>query len=407
MGQWKWEGVDEKGKRLSGKIDASSQKDVRKLLRLQGVRPKKIIAPSIFDTDLSQIMVNAGLVPPFGAKELCYFTKQLGIMIDAGVPLLQALDILHSQEKQVSLKTAVRNISTSVGEGKTLAEAMSKEKGFTKLYCNLIKAGEVGGILNQILDKLTIHLEKQEKTKAQIKSAMTYPLIVSIVGIAVVYGLMVFVVPQFESMLKENGQKLPWITQFVMDLSKFFQKWGMLIVPGIIAAFFIFKSFIKTPSVKPTFDFIFMKVPVFGTVIIKGNLSSFARTLSTLLSAGLSIVDALEICVETIDNEVISKDIMKVRKAVMQGKTFYDPISKIPYFPSMVAQMIKVGESTGNTDQMLSKVSDVFEEEVNQAVSTMTKMIEPLVLVVLGGMVAVVLIAMYLPIFMSASGVAE
>jgi len=402
MGMWKWEGLDKNGKRSSGQIEATSEKEVRRLLRGQGNRPKKITPPSILEFDLGQWMVEQGFASAFGTKELSNFTKQMAIMINAGVPILQGLEIIYKTEKNAALKNAIQRIAKDVQEGKTLAESMTRQKGFDKLYCNLVKAGEIGGILDVILNKLSIHLEKQEKTKSQIKSAMTYPFMVTLIGIGVVWGLVKFVVPQFVVMLKDSGKEVPGITQFVMDVSDLCVNYSAYAVPLIIISLVLLSSWIKTPAGKIIYDKIMMKIPGFGVVVIKGNLSSFTRTLGTLLSAGVSLIDALEICIETIDNGVISRDIATVKKSVIEGKTLTEPLQKIAYFPEMVAQMIKVGEQTGSIDQMLDKIAVVFEDEVNMAVESATKLIEPLILVGLGGTIAVVLVAIYLPMFMSA-----
>ena len=289
-----------------------------------------------------------------------------------------------------------------MSEGKTISEAMSSQKPFDKLYCNLIKAGETGGILDTILVKLATHMEKQEKTKSQIKSAMMYPGIVTFVGIVVVWGMMVFVVPQFVGLVKDTGQQVPWITQFVVDTSAFFGTYSIIMVPAFFAALAFFASFIKTDNGKIVFDRFMMKMPIFGGIIIKGNLSSFSNTLSTLLSSGVSLVDALDICIDTIDHTAIKRDLKEVKKKITEGKTMSEPLAKIEYFPEIVTQMIKVGEQTGQIDQMLTRVANVFEDEVDRLISTMTKMIEPIIIVVLGSIVAVILVAMYLPVFMSA-----
>jgi type IV pilus assembly protein PilC len=402
MGVYKYEAVDSAGKKIFGQLEASSEKDVRKALRLQGVRVKKIFPPSLLEFDLGMWMVDKGLAKAISVKELCGFTKQLAIMINAGIPILQSMEILHRSEKNPSLKIAIKKIAADIGEGKTIAEAMSMQKGFDKLYCNLVKAGEAGGILDTILKKLSTHMEKQEKTKAQIKSAMMYPSIVTSVGIVVIWGMMVFVVPQFTGMLTESGQEIPWITQFVIDISNFFGKYTPIMIPAAIVLVASFFSYIKTPAGKIAWDNTSMRFPVFGNIIIKGNLSSFANTLSTLLSAGVSLIDALDICIETIDNSVISQDLKEVKKKVVEGKTLTEPLSKIKYFPELVTQMIRVGEQTGQIDQMLARVAEVFEDEVDTLIAGMTKMIEPLIIVVLGGAIATILVAMYLPMFMSA-----
>ena len=402
MGIYKYEGVDTNNKKVVGQIDATSEKEVRKVMRAQNIRVKKIIAPTILEFDLGAWMVEKGLAKSVGAKELGTFTKQLSTMISAGVPILQAMEILYRSEKNPSLKLAIKKVAADVGEGKTIAEAMSAHKCFDKLYCNLVRAGEAGGILDQILKKLAIHMEKAEKTKAQIKSAMMYPSVVVAVGAVVIWGMMVFVVPQFTGMLKETGQELPWITQFVIDTSAFLGNYTPIIVPAAIVGVISFASYIKTPTGKIMWDNFSMRLPLFGGIIIKGNLSGFSNTLATLLGAGVSLIDALDICIETIDSSVIAKDIGEVKKKVIEGKTLTEPLSKIEYFPELVTQMIRVGEQTGQIDQMLARVAEVFESEVDNLVLGMTKMIEPIIIVVLGGIIATILVAMYLPMFMSA-----
>lgn len=404
MGTWRFEGLNKEGKREFGTLQASSEREARKLMRAKGIRPKKLTPPSFLEFDIGEWMVEKGLAKPFGPKELTSFTKQLAIMINAGVPIIQSLEILYKSQKHPVLKKTIKKIATDVGEGKTIAEAMSTQSGFDKLYCNLIKAGEAGGILDTILNKLSIHMDKQEKTKAQIKSAMSYPMIVTLVGIGVIWGMMVFVVPQFVGMLADTGQKPPAITQFVIDTSEFLGNYSLYMLPVIIIGGGLFSSWIKTPSGKYVFDRTMMKMPLFGGIIIKGNLSSFARTLATMLGSGVSLIDALDICIETIDNGVISSDLAEVRKKVVEGKTLTEPLIKIAYFPDMISQMIRVGEQTGQIDAMLDKVSQVFEDEVNELVSGMTKMIEPIIIVVLGGTIAAIMVAMYLPMFMSAGG---
>ncbi len=404
MAIWKYEGVDKSGKKITGQINAADEREARKLLRVQNIRIKTLIPPSLLEFDLGQWMVDKGFAKSFGNKELTTFTKQLSIMIAAGVPLLQSLEILYRSEKNPSLKAAVKQIAQDVGEGKTIAEAMTNQKGFDKLYCNLVKAGEAGGILDSILKKLATQMEKIERTKSQIKSAMMYPIIVSMVGAGVIWGMMVFVVPQFVGMLKETGQELPFITQFVIDVSNFLGKYSLVMVPAAFVGLAVLANYIKTPNGKIAWDNFSMRMPLFGQVVIKGNLSAFASTLATLLNAGVSLIDALEVTIETLDNSVISKDLKEVRKKVMEGKTLTEPLQKIEYFPELVTQMIRVGEQTGQVDQMLQRVADVFEDEVNELIGGLTKLMEPIIIVVLGGIIATILVAMYLPMFMSAGG---
>lgn len=402
MPKFKYVGFTAQGKKVESTIEAESEREAKKLLRRQSIRATKVIAPSIFEADLGQWMVDKGIAKPFGRAELMRFTRQLSILINAGVPILECLEILHKQEQNMVLKRVVKNVSMQVEEGKSLYDALSSQQGFDKLYCSLVKAGEAAGILDSILNKLAEFLEKQEKLKKQVKSALTYPVIVVIVGIGVIFGLMTFVVPQFVGMLKESNQEIPWVTQTVIDVSEFFQNYTLLLIAGMVAGSMFFINFIKTKEGKASWDRFTMKAPLFGMLIIKGNLGAFTRTLSTMLAAGVPIIDSLEICIDTLDNTQIAKDLAKVRQAVIEGKSITEPLGRITYFPPLVTQMMKVGESTGNLDQMLVKVADVFQDEVEELVANLTKLIEPLILVVLGGIIGFVLIAMYLPIFMSA-----
>lgn len=404
QGKFKYEGVNAEGKKVQGEIEGKDLRQVKRVLRRQGIRTKKISAPNPLDVDLGMLMVEKGFVKPFGRMELNRFTKQLSILINAGVPILESMEILAKQEKNPSLKVAIKKVMEDVGGGKSLFEGMSAQRGFDKLYCSLVKAGEAAGILDTILNKLTEFMEKQDAIRKKIKGAMTYPIIVLVIGVAVTYGLMVFVVPQFVGMLKESNQEIPAVTQFVIDASNFFQEYTLLMLPGGAIAAFLFLNFIKTKEGKAKWDRFVMKTPVFGGIIIKGNLAGFTRTLATMLSAGVDLLEALEVCIDTVDNTQIQKDLNGVRKAVIKGKSITEPLGRIKYFPPLVNQMVKVGESTGNLDEMLVKVADVFEQETEELIENMTKLIEPAILIGLGGMIGTVLIAMYLPIFMSAGG---
>lgn len=407
MPKFKYTGMREDGKRIESEIEAETLKDAKKLLRRQGIRPSRVIPPSALELDLAQWMVDKGLSSAFGHKELMRFTRQLSILINAGVPIMECLEILFKQEKNLFFKKTIRGIANQVEGGKSLFDALSSAKGFSKLYCNLVRAGEAAGILDSILVKLADFMEKQDKLRKQVKGALTYPAIVVSIGLLVLWGLMTFVVPQFVGLLTESGQEIPAITQLVINISDFFRDYTLLMIPILVAAFMIFINFIRTKEGKFAWDRFLMKAPLFGELVIKANLGSFSRTLATMLSAGVPIIDALDICIETLDNQQIAKDFTIVRKSVIEGKSITEPLLRIKYFPELVAQMIKVGESTGNLDQMLEKVAAVFEEEVEDVVANLTKLIEPLILVVLGGMIAVVLVAMYLPIFMAAGGNTE
>lgn len=404
-GKFKYEGINAEGRKVEGEIDAKDVRHAKRLLRRKGVRAKKVIAPSALDVDLGMVLVDIGIIKPFGRVELNRFTKQLSILINAGVPILECLEILAKQEQNPSLKESIKNIVEDVGGGKALFEGMQNQKGFDKLYCSLVKAGESAGILDTILNKLSEFMEKQEAIKKQIKKALTYPIMVLGIGIGVTWFLMVYVVPQFVGMLKDSNQEIPALTQFVIDVSNFLQEYTLLFMPVFGFVFFVFIKYINTKEGKQGWDRFTMKSPVFGGIIIKGNLSSFTRTLATMLGAGVDLIESLEVCIETIDNTQIQKDLRQVRDAVLKGKSITEPLDRIRYFPPLVNQMVKVGESTGNLDEMLLKVADVFEAETEELIDNMTKLIEPAILVGLGGVIGTVLIAMYLPIFMSAGGV--
>jgi len=407
MPKYKYFGFAADGKKIESFVEADTIRDAKKLLRRQNIRAFKIQPPAFFDADIGELLVEKGFLKPFGRAELMRFTRQLSILINAGVPILECLEILQKQEQNISLKRVIKSITMQVEEGKSLNDSMSQQQGFDKLYCALVKAGEAAGILDSILVKLAEFLEKAEKLKKQVKSALTYPAIVVFVGIIVIFGLMTFVVPQFVDILKESNQKIPWVTQVVMDVSDFFINYTLFLIALIIAGTMLFLNYIKTEQGKQEWDRFTMSAPLFGMLVIKGNLSSFTRTLATMLSAGVPIIDSLEICIDTLDNTQIAKDLTKVRKAVIEGKSITEPLSRISYFPPLITQMIKVGESTGNLDQMLIKVSDVFEEEVEELVANLTKLVEPIILVVLGGIIGFVLVAMYLPIFLSAGGMSD
>lgn len=407
QGKYKYEGILIDGKKTAGEIEARDERQAKRMLRKKGIKVKVMTPPNPLDVDLGLLMVEKGLIAPFGREELTRFTKQLAILINAGVPILECLEILGKQEKNPSLRATVKNIVELVGSGKALYEAMAEQKGFTKLYTSLVKAGEAAGILDSILNKLSEFMEKQEMTKKKIKKALAYPAVVVVIGIAVVIGLMVFVVPQFVGMLNESGQEIPAITQFIIDTSNFFQEYTLTMIPAFFVIYIIFEKWKKTKKGKMSWDRFTMKTPLFGTVIIKGNLASFTRTLATMLGAGVAIIDSLDICIDTIDNQQMARDLRIVREAVIKGKSITEPLGRIKYFPPLINQMMKVGESTGNLDEMLIKVADVFELETDETIDSMTKMIEPLILVVLGGIIGTVLIGMYMPIFMSAGGAGD
>ena len=342
--------------------------------------------------------------PSFGggvkAKELVIFSRQFATMIDAGLPLVQCLEILGSQQENPAFKKVLIEVKVAVEGGSTFADALSKHpKVFDELYVNLIAAGEVGGILDTILNRLSGFLEKSEKLKGKIKAAMTYPTVVIIIASIIVTGLLVFVVPIFEKLFEGMGKGLPAPTQMVVNMSNAIKNYWYVIVGVIAGVIFGLKYAYTTPKGKRTMDSIFLKLPVVGDLIRKTSVARFTRTLGTMLSSGVPILEGLEIVAKTAGNEIIKEGIMKARVSLSQGKTLADPLIETKIFPGMVTQMISVGESTGALDAMLTKIADFYEDEVDAAVDALTSMIEPMLMAFLGVVVGGLVIALYLPIF--------
>jgi type IV pilus assembly protein PilC len=322
-------------------------------------------------------------------------------MIDAGLPLVQALDILSQQVESKSLASALMAIKSDVEGGATYADALRKHpKVFTDLYANMVAAGESGGILDTILNRLAAYMEKAMKLKKKVKGAMIYPIVVSTIAIGVIAVIMIFVVPTFSKMFTSMGGTLPLPTLIVMKISNFLAGIGGVITAMLIAAAIVaFKQIRKTEKGMAITDRIFLKLPIFGIMLRKVAVAKFTRTLGTLISSGVPILDGLEITAKTAGNKVIEYAVMEVRQAVTEGKTLAEPLMKSKVFPPMVTHMISVGEATGALDAMLSKIADFYDDEVDASVNNLTAMMEPLLMVFLGGSVGFIVVSMYLPIF--------
>lgn len=333
-------------------------------------------------------------------KDIVIFTRQFATMIDAGLPLVQCLDILSSQQQNQLFKTTLLDVKKSVEGGSTFADALKKHpKIFDALYANLVAAGEVGGILDTILNRLAVFMEKAEKLKGKVKGALTYPAVICAIAFIVVAVLLLYVVPIFQGMFADFGSALPAPTQFVVNLSNGLRKYWYIFV-GIIAGVIVsFKQFYNTNKGRVIIDDVILKLPIFGDLIRKTAVARFTRTMATMISSGVPILEALEIVAKTAGNKTIEAAIIKTKTALSQGKTLAEPLAETKVFPSMVVQMIAVGESTGALDTMLSKIADFYEEEVDQAVDTLMSLIEPILMVFLGVVVGGLVITMYLPIF--------
>lgn len=389
-----YEGVKKNGEKAKGTVNLPSENEARVFLRQQGIRPSKLEKQSMFNADIK--LFGGGV----SDTEVAIMTRQLSVMVGSGVPLLQAFDILQQGEKNLALKKALVSISEGISSGSPLWEAMSKQKDiFNHLYVYLVRAGEMGGALDLILNRLAKYLDDNVRLVRMIKGAMVYPAAVSVVGGGVTFGLLAFVVPQFEQMITSSGGELPQLTKMVIAMSHFCQANSVLIFGGSIGGGVGFMRWKSSPGGKRIWDRFMLTVPIFKDLVIKGATARFSRTLGTMLTSGVNLIDAIEICKMTIDNTVIEDALTKVKDEISAGKSIALPLAQAKVFPSMVIQMINVGENTGTLDQMLIKVADFYEAEVEAVVGGISKLIEPLVLVVLGGMVAFILIAMYLPVF--------
>jgi len=343
-------------------------------------------------------------MPTFGggvsAKELAIFTRQFSVMIDAGLPLVQCLEILGGQQDNRAFQKALLGVRGSVEGGSTLANALRQHpKVFDDLYTNMVEAGETGGILDNILQRLSSYIEKNVKLKAAVKSAMIYPAATLIIMSGVVILLLWKVVPIFTQLFLGLGADLPLPTRIVIGLSGFVQNWIFLIIVGAVALFFGVRFYYKTPTGRYFFDSLLLKIPLIGPLLRKIAVARFTRTLGTLIASGVPILEGLSITARTSGNAVIEKALMSVRRAVEEGRTIVEPLKATDVFPSMVAQMIGVGEQTGALDAMLNKISDFYEEEVDAAVKDLLTAMEPIMLLMLGTIVGGIVISMYLPLF--------
>ena len=389
-----WEGKTRQGAVQKGEIAANSKEDVLALLRKQNIQPINVTAKP------KEIKLSFG-APKVKDKDIVIFTRQLATMIDAGLPLVQCLDILGTQTENKTLQKTVNQVRSDVESGATFADALKKHpKIFDALYCNMVAAGEAGGILDTILGRLAAFMEKFAKIKGQIKSAMIYPAIILFVAVAVVSLLLVVVVPMLANIFVEAKMQLPFPTRIVMAVSNFLKGWGGLSLLFVIIGFFVgLKQFRKTENGLRTTDAIALKVPVAGSLIQRVAVAKFTRTLGTLLTSGVPILEGLLIVSRTAGNKVVEDAILATRQSVSEGKTLADPLGRAKIFPAMVVSMISVGEATGALDNMLNKIADFYDDEVDSAVAALTSMLEPMLMIFLGVVVGFVIVAMYMPIF--------
>jgi type IV pilus assembly protein PilC len=392
-------GKSKRGRVLKGELEAADERIARIQLRRKNIEVTKL-KPKPKDIFESISFMQ----PKVTKKDLVIFTRQFSTMIDAGLPLVQGLNILSEQMENKTFKGMLKQITKDVEGGSTLADALNKHpKVFDALFVNLVAAGEVGGILDTILQRLAAYIESAEKLKSKVKGAMVYPVAVLIIGVLVLIVIMVFVIPVFQEMFSSLGKGLPALTQLVINMSNFTKGNIHFLIGGLIAIIWAFRRYRSTSSGKRVIDIIMLKLPIFGELIRKVAVARFTRTLGTMISSGVPILDALEITAKTSGNAVIEEVIFDARTSIAEGQTIADPLSESDIFPGMVTQMISVGESTGALDSMLEKIANFYDDEVDASVSALTALMEPLMMMFLAGALGPIVIAMYLPIFQMAS----
>lgn len=398
MATYEFQAKAEDGRIVKGELQASNEAEARIRMRAQRLTPIKIeMRGGQQSFDFRKLALFSDSV---SLKDLQVFTRQFAVLVSAGVPIVQSLEAMSRGARSVGMANILTGVCHDVERGRRLADALSQRPSvFDRLYVNLVRAGEEGGVLEAVLNRLATYIESSVKLRGKVKSALVYPVVIVMVAFAVIAFIMIFVVPKMSQMFTQSGQQLPSLTLFVIHCSNFFQHYWYMVIATAVAIPLAIKMYYDTADGRKVLDAVAIEIPVFGDLIKKSAIARFSRTLSTLLSSGVRIIDALEISSTTTGNWMVEKAILDTKDAVSRGKTLAEPLMKIPYFPSMVTQMISIGEQTGNIDQMLSKVADFYEDEVEIATDTMTSLLEPMLMVVLGVIIAVIVVAMYLPIF--------
>jgi type IV pilus assembly protein PilC len=397
-----WEGTTKTGEKRSGQTEGPNEEFVIALLKKQEIQVTSIKKKAGFKLDFSSISFGSGVT----TRDLVIFTRQFATMINAGLPLVTCLDILGNQADNPTMKKILLQVKSDVEGGSTFADALRKHpKVFDDLFVNLVAAGEIGGILDTIMNRLAAYIEKNDKIVKKVKGAMTYPLAVLVVAILLVIGMLWKVIPMFEKMFKDFGGELPAPTQFVIDLSNAFLNHLFLIMGSLVGFVVVLILFIKSKPGKEIMDRILINSPIFGDIIRKSAVAKFTRTMSTMIASGVPILDGLNIVARAAGNVVVERAIMYTREKISEGKNIAEPMMETKVFPPMVVQMIAVGEATGAMDTMMSKIADFYEDEVDVAVETMTSLLEPIIMVFLAVVAGGLVISMYLPIFSIAGAI--
>ena len=396
LGTFMWEGMDKKGKRIRGETKAISIAYVNATLRRQGINPTKVRKKS------KSLFTKKKKITP---KDVSVFTRQFATMLQSGIPIVQSFDIVGKGHDNPSMQELLMAVKQDIESGTNLSTALGKHPlYFDALYCNLVSAGEQAGILDAILEKVATYKEKIEAIKGKIKSALFYPTAVIIVAFIITAILLIFVIPQFESLFKGFGADLPAMTQFVVNLSKFFQAWWWAIFGGLGGAiFFIGYSYKRSAKMQHAIDRLILKAPVIGEIVKKATIARYCRTLATMFAAGVPLVESLDSVAGAAGNQVYYEGVMAIKNDVSTGMQLQASMEATHLFPNMVVQMVAIGEESGELDKMLGKVADFYEEEVDNAVASLSSLLEPIIMAFLGVVVGGLVVAMYLPIFKMAS----
>jgi len=387
-----WEGTDKKGERVKGEMNGANAAMIKMLLRRQGINPLKVKKKG---------KMRAGGGKPVTAKDIAFFSRQLATMMSSGVPLVQSFEIIGRGHEKAAMRELVLAVKMDVEAGGTLADALRKHPiYFDELYCNLVHAGEQAGILETLLNKIATYKEKTEAIKGKIKKAMTYPTAVLVVAFIITVILLVFVIPQFEQLFSSFGSDLPALTKMVVNLSKFFQSWWWAVfgaIGGTIYGMVQLKR--RSVAFQQNLDRFSLKVPIIGAILNKAAVARYARTLSTMFAAGVPLVEAMDSVAGAVGNIVYAQGVRRMRDQVASGTSLTIAMQQSGLFPNMVVQMTAIGEEAGSLDSMLGKVADFYEEEVDNAVDSLSSLLEPMIMAFLGIVIGGLVVAMYLPIF--------
>ena len=402
MPEFTYEALDKQGRQVKGVIEATSEEGIIEKLRDMGYYPLKVTPHKSKASDMD-ILALPGLRLLFHritGKHIMTFSRQLATLIDAGLPIMRSLHILREQVESVIFKEKITAIAKDIESGSALSDALAKHpKIFDKLYVNMVRAGEVGGVLEAVLNRVAIFLEKRQIIISKVRSAMMYPVVVLTIGIGILAGILIFIMPKFAEMFDGLGATLPPLTLALIRLSDILVHDGIWVILGIIAIVLTVRQINKTYVGRFVFDTMKLKAPIFGTLFQKVAIARFASTLATLLNAGVPILQALDITRDSSGNEVVARAMETVYQSVKDGDTIHEPLSRCSIFPPLVYHMVAVGEETGAIDQMLEKVAEAYEREVDDMVDGLTALLEPILIVFLGAMVGTVVVALYLPLF--------